>query len=51
MLPGEPRAARQLARRRFGPYLNGREYLNFTEYSTDPARFYTAGGRTGGSAR
>ena len=24
----------------FGPYVNGREYLNFTERSTDPARFY-----------
>jgi FAD/FMN-containing dehydrogenase len=25
----------------FEPYLNGREYLNFTEHHTDPARFYT----------
>jgi FAD/FMN-containing dehydrogenase len=25
----------------FEPYRNGREYLNFTEYHTDPARFYT----------
>ena len=24
-----------------GPYDNGREYLNFTERPTDPARFYT----------
>jgi FAD binding domain/Berberine and berberine like len=25
----------------FGPYDNGRQYLNFTEEHTDPARFYT----------
>ena len=25
----------------FAPYENGREYLNFTERQTDPARFYT----------
>jgi FAD/FMN-containing dehydrogenase len=25
----------------FGPYHNGRQYLNFTEEHTDPARFYT----------
>ena len=25
----------------FEPYENGREYLNFTERPTDPARFYT----------
>ena len=24
-----------------GPYDNGRQYLNFTEEHTDPARFYT----------
>jgi Berberine and berberine like len=24
-----------------GPYENGREYLNFTERPTDPARFYS----------
>jgi Berberine and berberine like len=24
----------------FGPYENGRRYLNFTERPTDPARFY-----------
>jgi FAD/FMN-containing dehydrogenase len=25
----------------FAPYENGRQYLNFTEDHTDPARFYT----------
>jgi len=25
----------------FKPYVNGREYLNFTEHATDPGRFYT----------
>ncbi|HWQ00666.1 MAG TPA: BBE domain-containing protein, partial [Gaiellaceae bacterium] len=25
----------------FAPYENGRQYLNFTESHTDPARFYT----------
>jgi hypothetical protein len=25
----------------FAPYLNGRQYLNFSEEHTDPARFYT----------
>ena len=24
-----------------GPYTNGRDYLNFAERPTDPARFYT----------
>jgi FAD/FMN-containing dehydrogenase len=26
----------------FAPYDTGRQYLNFTEEETDPARFYTA---------
>ncbi len=28
-------------KRAFAPYDSGREYLNFAEQATDPARFYT----------
>ena len=35
------RAAIDAHARAFEPYLNGREYLNFTEHQTDPANFYS----------
>jgi FAD/FMN-containing dehydrogenase len=35
------RAQLDLVAAALAPYLNGREYLNFAEATTDPARFYT----------
>jgi hypothetical protein len=35
------RAQMEKVEEALGPYTNGREYLNFTERPTDPARFYT----------
>ena len=37
----KPASAIEAMEEALGPYDNGREYLNFTERHTDPAKFYT----------